>query len=146
MLNRWIEDELLDVLAEEGMGCIVFSPLAQGMLTSKYLDGVPETARAAAAGASLSLTYLTDDNLARIRALNDIAASRGQTLAQMAIAWVLRDPRVTTALVGASRWSQIEDTLGALDNPQFTPAELENIDRHAVEGGVNLWASSSDAG
>ena len=146
MLNRWIEDALLDTLAGEGIGCIVFSPLAQGMLTTKYLDGVPDTARAAEAGGSLSRSFLTEENLARIRGLNQIAQQRGQTLAQMAIAWVLRDPRVTTALIGARRWSQIEDSLGALDNLQFTEAELAAIDELAVEGGINLWAESSAEG
>jgi L-glyceraldehyde 3-phosphate reductase len=146
MLNRWIEDGLLDLLGDEGIGCIVFSPLAQGMLTSKYLSGVPETARAAESGGTLSQNLLTEENLANIRALDDIAGRRGQTLAQMALAWVLRDPRVTTALVGASRWSQIDDSLGALDNLEFTESELVEIDKHAIEGGINLWAHSSEAG
>ena len=146
MLNRWIEDGLLDLLGDEGIGCIVFSPLAQGMLTSKYLGGVPETARGAESGGTLSQSLLTEENLANIRALDDIAGRRGQTLAQMALAWVLRDPRVTTALVGASRWSQIDDSLGALDNLEFTESELVEIDEHAIEGGINLWAHSSEAG
>ncbi len=146
MLNRWVEDGLLDLLGDEGIGCIVFSPLAQGMLTSKYLGGVPETARAAGSGGSLTQNLLTEENLANIRALDDIAGRRGQTLAQMALAWVLRDPRVTTALVGASRWSQIDDSLGALDNLEFTESELVEIDKHAIEGGINLWAHSSEAG
>ena len=144
MINRWIEDDLLDVVEDEGIGVIAFSPLAQGMLTDRYLDGVPSDSRAAE-NASLSTSFLSEDNLARIRALNGIARERGQTLAQMAIAWVLRDRRVTTALIGASRWSQIENSLGALDNLEFTDDELSAIDRHAVEGGVNIWSTSSDA-
>jgi L-glyceraldehyde 3-phosphate reductase len=142
MLNRWIEDELLDVTDEEGMGVIAFSPLAQGMLTSKYLDGVPADSRAAE-DASLRKGFLNEANLVRLRALNAIAAGRGQTFAQMAIAWVLRDERVTTALIGASRWSQIDDSLGALDNLVFSDDELAEIDRHAVDGGIDLWANSS---
>jgi L-glyceraldehyde 3-phosphate reductase len=145
MLNRWVEDGLLDVLEHEGIGCIAFSPLAQGLLTDKYLDGLPETSRAAEDG-SFRQGFLTEQNIANVRALNQIARRRGQTLAQMAIAWVLRDPRITSALVGASRWSQIEDSLHALDNLAFTDEELAEIDRYAVEGGVNLWAQSSDAG
>ena len=146
MLNRWIEDGLLDVLGEEGVGCIVFSPLAQGLLTSKYLGGVPDASRATESGGSLLPHHLSDENIARIRGLNELAKQRGQTLAQMAIAWVLRDSRVTTALVGASRWSQIEDSLGALDNLEFSAEELADIDRYAVEGDINLWAESSDQG
>jgi L-glyceraldehyde 3-phosphate reductase len=146
MLNRWIEPELLEVLDAEGIGCIVFSPLAQGLLTSKYLGGVPISSRATDPGGSLLPDHLTEENIARVRALNDIAEQRGQTLAQMAIAWVLRDPRVTTALIGASRWSQIEDSLGALENTDFTNGELAAIDEHALDGGINLWAESSDHG
>jgi L-glyceraldehyde 3-phosphate reductase len=142
MFNRWIENGLLDVVDEEGIGVIAFSPLAQGMLTGKYLDGVPSDSRAAE-DASLSRGFLNEENLARLRALNAIATGRGQTLAQMAIAWVLRDPRVTTALIGASRWSQIEDSLGALDNLGFTADELDEIDRYATEGEVDLWVTSS---
>ena len=142
MLNRWIEEDLLDVVEEEGIGVIAFSALAQGMLTGKYLDGVPSNSRAAE-DATLSKSFLNDENLSRLRALNEIAKRRGQTLAQMAISWVLRDPRVTTALIGASRWSQIEDSLGALDNLDFTIDELEEIDRYATEGGVDLWVTSS---
>jgi L-glyceraldehyde 3-phosphate reductase len=145
MLNRWIEDGLLAVLDELGIGCIVFSPLAQGMLTSKYLGGVPELSRAAEDG-TLSRAFLTESNLAAIRALHDIAEARGQSLAQMAIAWVLRDPRVTSALIGASRWSQIEDSLGALENLDFSAAELEEIDQYATDADINLWATSSDGG
>ena len=145
MLNRWVEDGLLDVLGELGIGCIVFSPLAQGLLTNKYLDGVPPDSRAVE-GDSFDTGMLSEENLARVRALDQVASRRGQTLAQMSIAWVLRDDRVTSALVGASRWSQIEDALGALDNLEFTADELEEIDRHAVEGDINIWAASSEAG
>ena len=139
MLNRWVEDGLLNVLDEEGIGCIAFSPLAQGLLTDKYLKGVPKRSRAAI-GDSFSTDLLTDQNLANVRGLNDIAAERGQTLAQMAIAWVLRDPRVTSALVGASRWKQIEDLLQALENTAFSDEELAAIDRFALDGDINIWA------
>jgi L-glyceraldehyde 3-phosphate reductase len=145
MLNRWVEDGLLDVLGDLAIGCIVFSPLAQGLLTDRYLDGVPADSRAVG-GDSFERSMLTEANLARVRALNDLAGQRGQTLAQMAIAWVLRDDRVTSALMGASRWSQVEDAIGALDNTRFTAEELALIDRYAVEGEINLWAQSSDAG
>jgi L-glyceraldehyde 3-phosphate reductase len=143
LLNRWIEEDLLDVLGEEGVGCIVFSPLGQGMLTTKYLDGVPENSRAAE-GTFLKTDFLSDENLNRVRALNEIAQGRGQTLAQMAIAWVLRDPRITSALIGARTVEQLEDSLGARDNLDFSDEELAQIDRHAVEAGINLWAKSSD--
>jgi len=143
LLNRWIEEDLLDVLGQEGVGCIVFSPLAQGMLTSKYLDGVPQGSRVATGGA-LSEDMLTDEALAHVRALNDMARDRGQTLAQMAIAWTLRDPRVTSSLIGASSVSQLEDSLGALDNLDFSDDELRTIDGHAVDAGINLWKASSD--
>ena len=142
MLNRWVEGGLLDVTADEGMGVISFSPLGQGMLTGKYLDGIPVGSRASE-NATLSQSFLTDDNITRLRGLNTIAAERGQSLAQMAIAWVLRDIRVTSALVGASRWSQIEDSLGALDNLGFSDEELAEIDEFAVEGDIDLWATSS---
>jgi L-glyceraldehyde 3-phosphate reductase len=142
MLNRWIEPELLDALGELGIGCIVFSPLAQGMLTSKYLDGIPEGARATRPY-SLSPDLLTDESLAKIRALDEIAAARGQTLAQMALAWTLRDPRVTSALVGASSVEQLEDNVGAIERLDFTDDELAGIDRHATDSGINLWAASS---
>jgi L-glyceraldehyde 3-phosphate reductase len=144
MLNRWIEPDLLDTLGELGIGCIVFSPLAQGMLTDKYLDGIPEGSRASWPS-SLSPNLLTDDALAKIRALNEIAAGRGQTLAQMAIAWVLRDPRVTSALVGASSVAQLEDNVGAVQRLEFTDGELEEIDRYATESSLNIWAASSEA-
>jgi L-glyceraldehyde 3-phosphate reductase len=142
MLNRWIEDGLLDVLAEEGAGCIAFSPLAQGMLTDRYLDGVPEGSRVSA-DSSFSRDLLTDEAMAKVRALNDLAAARGQTLAQMAIAWVLRDPGVTSALVGASGVAQLETNVAALDRLDFTDDELAEIDRHATDSGINIWAQSS---
>ena len=142
MLNRWVEEDLLDVLGEEGVGCIAFSPLAQGMLTDKYLDGVPEGSRAAQ-GKSLSPDLLSAQTMEHVRALHGIAQSRGQSLAQMALAWVLRDPRVTSVLIGASSVAQLENSLGCLDRLDFTDDELETIDRHAVEGGINLWKSSS---
>lgn len=145
MLNRWVEDGLLDVLGEEGVGCIVFSPLAQGMLTRKYLEGVPEDSRVST-GDSLDRSLLSPENLDRIRNLAGIAADRGQTLAQMAVSWVLRDDRVTSALVGARNWGQIEELLGALDRTSFGDDELAAIDRFAVEGGINLWARSSEGG
>ena len=143
MLNRWIEHGLLDTLEALGVGCIAFSPLAQGMLTAKYLNGVPEDARAVKAG-SLSSAFLSEDNLARVRALNAIAEARGQTLAQMAIAWVLRDQRVTSALVGARTVAQLDDTLDALNCLDFSDAEIAAIDANAHEGDVNLWKKSSD--
>jgi len=143
MLNRWIEPELLDVLADEGVGCIVFSPLAQGMLTDKYLDGIPEGSRAARTVGSLSPDLLTDEALDRIRALNEIASGRGQTLAQMALAWTLRDDRVTSTLIGASSVAQLEENVAALDRLDFTEDELAEIDRHATDSGVNIWAQSS---
>ena len=143
MLNRWIEAELLDTLETLGTGCIAFSPLAQGMLTSKYLAGVPDDARAAKAG-SLSTGLLSEQNLASIRALNDIAQARGQTLAQMAIAWVLRDPRVTSALIGARTVAQLDDSLDAVDRLDFAADELRAIDAHAGEGGIDLWKVSAE--
>jgi L-glyceraldehyde 3-phosphate reductase len=142
LLNRWIEDDLLGVLKEEGIGCIVFSPLAQGLLTDRYLQGVPEGSRASHPG-SMSQDMLTDDNLAKIRALNQIAKRRGQSLAQMAVAWTLRDPVVTSALLGASSVAQLEQNVAALDKVDFSPAELEEIDRYATESGINIWAASS---
>lgn len=145
MLNRWIEeDKLLDTLDEEGIGSIVFSPLAQGMLTNKYIGGVPEGSRAGKKAPSFRDGFLSDDNLRRIKALNDIAASRGQSLAQMAIAWVLRGGRVTSALIGASRPEQVVDCAAALAKPDFTAEELGLIDQHAGEGGVNIWAASAE--
>jgi len=143
MLNRWIEDELLDTLEDLGVGCIAFSPLAQGMLSNKYLGGVPGDSRAARGG-SLGGHLLSDDNLARIQALNEIAKARGQSLAQMALAWVLRDPRVTSALIGARTVAQLEDSLAALNTLAFTAEELAQIDAHATEGSVDLWKGSSN--
>jgi len=142
MLNRWIEAELLDVLKDQGIGCIVFSPLAQGLLTDKYLGGVPRGSRASHSG-SMGPEMLTDENLAKIRALNEIAAKRGQSLAQMAIAWTLRQPVVTSALVGASSVEQLEQNVAALNKKDFSPDELKEIDGHATEGGINIWAASS---
>jgi L-glyceraldehyde 3-phosphate reductase len=144
LLNRWIEEDLLDVLGREGVGCIVFSPLGQGMLTDKYLDGgIPERSRAAEG------RFLTSDmleaSMTHVQALNDLAQRRGQSLAQMAIAWTLRDPRVTSALIGARTVAQLEDSLGALRGLEFSDDELAEIDRHAVEAGINLWKASSDA-
>jgi L-glyceraldehyde 3-phosphate reductase len=142
MLNRWIEDGLLDVLEEEGLGTIVFSALAQGILTGKYLNGVPEGSRATKQG-TLTSQHLSDENLAKVRALNDIAERRGQTLAQMAIAWVLRDRRVTSAVIGASSVKQLEDNVAALGRLEFTAEELAEIDEHATESDVNRWVASS---
>jgi L-glyceraldehyde 3-phosphate reductase len=142
MLNRWVERGLLDVLEQEGVGCIGFSPLAQGMLTDRYLGGVPEGSRASE-GSSLSTEWLNDENLAKIRALDAIAGRRGQSLAQLALAWTLRDPRVTSTLIGASSVTQLENSVAALDNLAFTPDELAEIDKYATESGINLWARSS---
>jgi L-glyceraldehyde 3-phosphate reductase len=144
MLNRWIEPELLDVLEREGIGAIVFSPLAQGLLTSKYLNGIPEDSRVRR-GNYLSEELVSEENVRRARALNEIAERRGQSLAQLAIAWVLRDPRVTSALLGASSVQQLEQNVAALENLDFDPGELEEIDRHAVESGINIWQQSSTA-
>ena len=138
MLNRWIEGGLLDVLEKEGVGCIAFSPLAQGLLTDKYLDGIPEGSRASR-GTTLPTDMLSDDNLARVRALRDVAERRGQRVAQLAVAWTLRDPRVTSVLVGASSVAQLEENVAALDHLDFTAEELAQIDRFAVEGGVDMW-------
>ncbi|BDA86081.1 glyceraldehyde 3-phosphate reductase [Aureimonas sp. SA4125] len=142
MLNRWVEDGLLDTLGGLGIGCIAFSPLAQGFLTTKYLDGVPEDSRAAKAG-SFKPDYLSDDNISRIRSLNAIAGKRGQTLAQMAIAWVLRDPRLTSALIGARTVEQLDNSLDSLANMAFSDEELAEIDRFATDGGVDLWRAQS---
>ncbi len=142
LLNRWIERELLGTLDELGAGCIAFSPLAQGMLTTKYLDGVPTDARASK-GSSFNRELLSDANLARVRGLNTIAAARGQTLAQMAIAWVLRDRRVTSALIGARNVAQLDDSLDALRHLDFSSDELAAIDSHAEEGGIDLWRKVS---
>ena len=149
MLNRWIEapepggQSLLDELEEQGMGCIVFTALAQGLLTDRYLDGVPADSRAARDDSTL--TGLEDDVLARVRALNDIAAARGQKLAQLALQWVLRDPRVTSAVIGASSVEQLDTNLDAVQAPPLTDEELTEIDKHAVDSGINLWARSAEA-
>ncbi len=142
MLNRWIEERLLDTLAELGMGCIAFSPLAQGMLTAKYLKGVPEGARATR-GSSFDQKLLSEENLARVQALGELARRRGQTLAQMAIAWTLRDERVTSALIGARNVEQLDDSLDALKMLSFSPDELSEIDQHATDGGIDLWRKVS---
>jgi len=144
LLNRWIEEDLLDTLGELGMGCIAFSPLAQGLLSDKYLGGIPADARInRPGGGSLRPEHLSEQNLKHVRALNDMAAARGQSLAQMATAWVLRDARVTSALIGASRPAQITELVAALQNLQFSKDELIAIDQHAVDGGINLWQRSS---
>ena len=143
MLNRWIEEDLLDAADEVGAGVIAFSPLAQGMLTNKYLSGIPEGSRAAQ-GKSLDPELLTEESLRHVRALNDMAQSRGQSLAQMALAWALRDPRVTSVLIGASSVEQLDNSLDAVGNLDFTADELAQIDQHAVEAGINLWKTSSD--
>ncbi len=146
ILNRWTEeDQLLDTLDKEGIGCIAFSPLSQGLLTDKYLKGVPEGSRAKSGAASWRDSFLSEQNLECIRALDRLAQKRGQSLAQMAIAWVLRDPRMTSALIGASRPEQIEDAVGALTNLEFTQAELDEIDSRASDAGVNLWKRSSSS-
>ncbi len=142
MLNRWVEDGLLDTLEDLGIGCIAFSPLAQGMLTNKYIGGVPEGSRASRGG-SLSEALLSPGNIERIRALNDIAARRGQSLAQLAIAWVLRDPRITSALIGARSVQQLDDSLDALSDLALSSDEFAEIDRHALDGGIDLWRKSS---
>ena len=144
MLNRWIEHGLLDTLGDLGVGCIAFSPLAQGMLTNKYLGGVPEGSRASR-DSSLSTELLSESNIEHVRALNAIAAERGQSLAQMALAWALRDARVTSVLIGASSVAQLDDNLGALDRLDFADEELASIDKYAVESGINLWAASGEA-
>jgi L-glyceraldehyde 3-phosphate reductase len=144
LFNRWVEPDLLDALEEVGAGMIAFTALAQGLLTDKYLDGIPADARVNRPGGdSLGRDMLSEANLARVRALNEIAKRRGQSLAQMALAWVLRDPRVTTTLIGASSPEQIRENVGALANLAFAAEELAEIDRYAVEGGVNLWEKPS---
>jgi L-glyceraldehyde 3-phosphate reductase len=143
LLNRWIEQDLLDTLERHGVGAIVFSPLAQGLLSDRYLHGVPEDSRVAR-GEAFDRDLLSEENLARVRALNEIAAARGQSLAQMAIAWVLHDPRVSSTLIGASSVAQLEQNVAALANLDFSEQELGEIDRYAVEGAVNIWARSSE--
>jgi L-glyceraldehyde 3-phosphate reductase len=150
MLNRWVEEpsedgaSLLDVLGEEGIGCIAFSPLAQGMLTDRYLDGIPEDSRAAQ-GKSLDPSLLTDEAVAHVRRLHEVARGRGQSLAQLALAWVLRDSRVTSVLIGASSVAQLDDNLAVLDRLEITDEELDAIEQDAVDSGINLWSTSSDA-
>jgi L-glyceraldehyde 3-phosphate reductase len=144
MLNRWVENGLLNVLEQEGLGCIAFSPLAQGLLTTKYLKGIPESSRAAQGG-SFNRSMLTESNLANVRALNQIAQQRGQSLAQMAIAWVLAKPVITSALIGASSWAQIEECLGSLQHLEFSAGEIESIDLYARDGDLNIWAASSQS-
>ena len=146
MLNRWIEDKLLGTLEKEGVGCITFSPLAQGMLSDRYLNEVPADSRAGKSGTALSKKLLTEKNLSNIRSLNNIAQGRGQTLAQMALAWNLKQPQVTSVLIGTSSVQQIEQNVGALNNLDFSDEELKEIDKYALEGDINLWATSSDAG
>ena len=143
MLNRWIEGGLLDELEQQGMGCIVFTPLAQGLLTDRYLDGIPADSRAAQ-GKSLLPEHLDESILSHVRALNEIAQERGQALAQMALAWCLRDPRVTSTVIGASSVRQLETNVAALGNLQFSAEELAAIDRDAVEAGINLWAGVTE--
>jgi L-glyceraldehyde 3-phosphate reductase len=142
MLNRWIEDGLLDTLGDLGVGCITFSPLAQGVLTDKYLHGIPEGSRASRP-TSLSPELITEQTLAKVRGLNEIAARRGQTLAEMALAWTLRDPRVTSTLIGASSVAQLEDNVASLERLDFTDEELAEIDRYATESDINIWSESS---
>jgi L-glyceraldehyde 3-phosphate reductase len=142
MLNRWIEEALIDTVGELGVGCIAFSPLAQGMLTDRYLGGIPEGSRASQ-GKSLSPDQLSEKNLAHVRALNEIAKRRGQSLAQMALAWALRHRQMTSVLIGASSVAQLENNVAALDELDFTADELAEIDGHAVEAGINLWKRSS---
>ena len=143
LLNRWIETELLSTLDELGVGCIAFSPLAQGLLSNKYLNGIPENSRAKAGGSFLS-SFLNEENLKRVRDLNDIARSRGQSLAQMAIAWALRDQRVTSALIGARNVEQLDNSLDALHKLEFTQAELDAIDSNAKESGIDLWKGARE--
>ena len=142
MLNRWVEGGLLDTLEDLGTGCIAFSPLAQGLLTKKYLGGVPDDARVVR-GVHFPKETLNEETLRHVRSLNGMAEERGQTLAQMAIAWVLRDPRVTSALIGARTVQQLEDSLGALQRLNFSPDELQRIDQHATDGGIDIWKASS---
>jgi len=144
MLNRWIEDGLLATLEELGVGCIAFSPLAQGLLTNKYLNGVPENSRATAEGSSLLKHFLSDDNIGRVKALNEIAHGRGQTLAQMAIAWVLRDSRVTSALIGARNVEQLDNSLDAMKNLNFSADELAEIEKYAQDSSIDLWKGARE--
>ncbi len=143
MLNRWIERDLLDTLADEGMGCIVFTPLAQGLLTDRYLDGIPEGSRASRSGSSIESDHLSEQVLAHVRRLNEIARQRGQKLAQMALQWALRDQRVTSAVIGASSVEQLDANIDALSGPALTEDELAAIDQDAVDAGINLWAAQT---
>src|SRR3954452_6596170 len=143
LLNRWIEGGVLDVLEGEGIGCIVFSPLAQGMLTDKYLDGIPPDSRAAEEGGSFDRGYLTEENLERVRGWRESASGRGQSLAELALAWTLRDPRVTSTLIGASSVSQLEQNIASLERLDFDASELAEIARHAEDAGITLWEPSS---
>src|SRR3954447_15790611 len=145
MLNRWIEEDLLDELETQGMGCIVFSPLAQGLLTDRYLDGIPEDSRAARDGSSLGGDHLDESTLRHVRRLNEIASTRGQKLAQLALQWAIRDPRVTSAVIGASSVEQLDANLDALAFPDLAAEELRAIDADAVDAGINLWAKSTEA-
>jgi L-glyceraldehyde 3-phosphate reductase len=144
MLNRWIEKGLLDTLDELGVGCIAFSPLAQGLLSDKYLKGVPENSRATATNSSLLQQFLSGENITRVRSLNEIAAKRGQSLAQMAIAWVLRDRRVTSALIGARNVEQLDNSLDALKKLEFSEAELAEIEKYAQDAGIDLWRGARE--
>ena len=144
MLNRWIEEDLLDELEAQGMGCIVFTALAQGVLTDKYLDGVPADSRAAREGSTIDRGHLDERTLEHVRRLNGVAQARGQKLAQLALQWALRDQRVTSAVIGASSVEQLDTNLDALDGPPLTDDELAAIDEHAVEAGVNLWAEQTE--
>jgi len=144
MLNRWVEDKLLETLIEEGIGCIPFTPLAQGLLTNKYLNGIPSDSRAVKADSFVKDRYLSEDNLLHIKKLNSIAEKRGQSLAQMALAWIARQPAVTSVLIGASRPEQLIENVRAFDNLIFADEELKEIDKYALEGGINLWAESSE--
>jgi L-glyceraldehyde 3-phosphate reductase len=143
MLNRWIERDLLDTLEEEGMGCIVFTALAQGLLTDRYLNGVPEGSRASRSGSSIESDHLSDEVLGHVRRLNEIAQDRGQKLAQLALQWALRDPRVTSAVIGASSVQQLDTNLDALSGPELTDDVLAAIDQDAVDSGINLWAAQT---
>ncbi len=146
MINRWVEEDLLNVLAETGTGCIAFSPLAQGMLTDKYLNGVPEGSRGSREGSFDKAGFLTPENIERLKKLNELAKKRGQSLAQMALAWIARKPEITSVLVGASSSKQIKENLKAFDNPDFNSGELSEIDNYARESGINIWAKSSNNG
>jgi len=146
MLNRWIEPDLTNTLVDEGIGCIAFSPLAQGLLTDRYLDGIPEGSRATNKQSAFREFFLKEDILERVRSLNELAQRRGQSLAQMALAWCFQNPAMTSLLIGASRLSQLEENVRFLDRMEFTQDELAELENHAVDSGINLWAASSEAG